>query len=127
LQRLAATDPALDGVLFESAWFDADRHLNFDVIYDNAAGQSDKIKKLFTDNEIARKYVKPALLANDEPKLNPPTFVKWQEQRKALQGILAASRESLAQRTRIDRLYFTYVGNDTGNRQLKAEGVSLQP
>ncbi len=127
LQRLVATDPTLDGALFESAWFDADRHLNFDVIYDNAAGQGDKIKKLFAENEIARKSVKPALLDNDVPKLNPRTFVKWEEQRRALQGVLAASREPLQQRTRIDRLYFTYVGDTTGNRQLKAEGVSLQP
>ena len=27
----------------------------------------------------------------------------------------------------MDRLYFTYEGNDTGNRQLKVEGVSLHP
>jgi hypothetical protein len=127
LQRLVATDPTLDGVLFESAWFDEDRHLNFDVIYDDTAGQADKIKKVFADNEIARRYVKPALVDNTEPKLNPRTFIHWEEQRRALQGTLAAGPGPLSQRTRVDRVYFTYEGNDTANRQLKVEGVSLQP
>ena len=64
---------------------------------------------------------------NTEPKLNPRTFIHWEEQRRALQGALAASQSLLSQRTRVDRLHFSYEGNDISNRQLKVEGVSLHP
>jgi len=129
LQRLAATDPALDGVLFESARFDAARRLNFDVIYDDKAGQEEKIRKLFAANTIGRKLLMPALASDDpaqEPRLNPKTFVRWEEQRQALQRDFAASREALLEATRIDRLYFTYEGNEISDRQLRVAGVCLQ-
>ena len=127
LQRLTVSDPKLDGVLFESGWFDENRKLNFDVIYDEGAGQLEKLRKLIDENKTAPP-LKPALLApvaKDEPILNLRNF-RWEEQRQALQRELTASRDPLQERTRIDRLYFTYEGNDTSDRRLEVEGVCLQ-
>ncbi len=129
LQRLAATDPDLDGVLFESAWFDSARRLNFDVIYDDKAGQEEKIKKLFAANTIGRKLLKPVLTSDDpaqEPRLNQKAAVRWDEQLQALQREFAASRDPLLEATRVDRLYFTYEGNGISGRELRVAGVCLQ-
>ncbi|HKI37994.1 MAG TPA: hypothetical protein VKA46_39435 [Gemmataceae bacterium] len=135
LQRYVASNyPTLDGVLFVAAWYDPDRRLNFDVIFDKAAGQEQRIKDdLFAAGTVGRrKLLEPPVLLPDstpakEPVLNPQTFVKWEAERQALQGKFARSREPLLERTRVDRLYFTYLGNDTSERQLKVEGVCLQP
>jgi hypothetical protein len=133
LQRYVATNhPALDGVLFVAAWYDPQRRLNFDVILDKAAGQEERIKKeLFQEGTPARKLLllamQPGATPAQEPLLNPKTDVKWEQERQALQGNFSRSHEPLLERTRVDRLYFTYEGNDTSDRQLRVEGVCLQP
>jgi hypothetical protein len=130
LQRRIVKDEALDGVLFYAAWYDPERRLHFDLLFDDTAGHEEKIKKLLATDTLAHRHFQHALLKDDPaygPLIQPRTVFAWQEQRRALQREFAASGDALRERTRIDRLYFDYAGNDTGERRLRAEVVCLAP